>query len=584
MIIAYSYIRFSSPQQRKGDSARRQEEARNQYIKQHGLTLDTRLRLTDDGVSGFRGKHRSDKHALGQFLRLVEAGSIKPGSFLLVENLDRLSREDVEEGLHVLLGLILKGVVVVQLSPVVTEFRKGDSELSPKLMMAIMELRRGNSESAMKSVRIGAAWERKRQKARESKAAISRICPAWLKKVGAGYEAIPERVAAVKLMFALAADGFGINGIIKRLLQGGHKPFGKAPHWNNSYIGNILAGRAVLGEYQPMRRGRPDGEPVTGFYPAIIPEALYWRVQAGLKQRLNHAGGRSTHDVNLFAGLMFNTTGGAMEYKWCTDIKKGKRYGTARYVNALALMGQAELMAFPVAAFERGVLSCLSEIDPMDILPDHDSAEDDAMGLAAQVAEIDAQLKNIEDRLVAGETLDALVNAGRRLEARKAELAPRLSDALARVRNPHSEAWGECHTLIGALEAAEDKEAARLRLQTVLRRVVTRINVLFVKDGRRHIACAQLHFAGSEAIRTVFVRYRSRLVNRKEETPEHVSWSTLKDELPGKVDITAYDVSPVLRQMCTEAYWHAAFEPDRPTSRERIRVRKRRYMKAYRKR
>ena len=583
MNTAYSYIRFSSPQQRKGDSARRQEEVRDRYIKEHGLTLDTKLRLTDDGVSGFRGKHRSDKHALGQFLRLVEGGSIKPASYLLVENLDRLSREDVEEGLHVLLGLILKGVAVVQLSPVVTEFRKGDRELSPKLMMAIMELRRGNSESEMKSVRIAAAWERKRQKAREGKKAVSAKCPGWLRRVGDRYEPIPERVAAVKLMFELSADGFGINGIIRRLIDGGHKPFGRAAHWSNSFIGSVLAGRAAVGDYQPMKAKKPEGEPITDFYPLVVTEEVYWRVQAGLKQRRRHAGGRSRHSVNLFAGLMYNTKGERMEYRWFTDHKKGKKYGTARYVNTLALMSQATLMAFPVAALEEGVLSCLAEVDPMEILPEHDWAEDEAMGLKAQVEEIDIQLRRIEDRVVAGETLEALVNAGRRLAAKKAELEPRLAAASERARTPQSEAWGACHTLIGAMDV-EDREAARLRLQTVLRRVVSRINCLFVKNGRRHIACVQLHFVGSEAIRTVFVRYRSRLVNVKEPTPEHVSWSTLRDELPGKVDITFSDVSPVLRQMCTEVHWHRAFEPDRPTSRERVRVRKQAYMKTYRKR
>jgi len=70
---AYSYIRFSSPEQEKGDSLRRQIQLSEEYCKQHGLILDDTLKLTDKGVSAYKGHHRT-KGALGEFLRLVEEG------------------------------------------------------------------------------------------------------------------------------------------------------------------------------------------------------------------------------------------------------------------------------------------------------------------------------------------------------------------------------------------------------------------------------------------------------------------------------------------------------------------------------
>ena len=89
---AYSYIRFSTPEQEKGDSLRRQIEQSETYAQTHGLTLDDSLRLTDRGLSAFHGIHRT-KGALGEFHRLVEQGEIEPGSVLLVESLDRLLRD-----------------------------------------------------------------------------------------------------------------------------------------------------------------------------------------------------------------------------------------------------------------------------------------------------------------------------------------------------------------------------------------------------------------------------------------------------------------------------------------------------------
>ena len=40
MIKAYSYIRFSSTRQMRGDSLRRQTELSEQYAKEHNLELD----------------------------------------------------------------------------------------------------------------------------------------------------------------------------------------------------------------------------------------------------------------------------------------------------------------------------------------------------------------------------------------------------------------------------------------------------------------------------------------------------------------------------------------------------------------
>ncbi|MGA2935987.1 MAG: recombinase family protein, partial [Syntrophobacteraceae bacterium] len=88
---AYSYIRFSTPDQLNGDSLRRQLDLSKRYAAQHGLVLDENLNLQDLGLSAYHGEHREG--ALGRFLELVKGSRISEGSVLLVESLDRLSRE-----------------------------------------------------------------------------------------------------------------------------------------------------------------------------------------------------------------------------------------------------------------------------------------------------------------------------------------------------------------------------------------------------------------------------------------------------------------------------------------------------------
>src|SRR5262245_27895429 len=98
--VVISYIRFSDQPQQQGDTLRRQTAGTERWCERNGFRLDTSLTVRDLGVSAFRGKHRSDKAALGQFLEAVRRGKVPRGSFLVIENLDRLSREEERPALR----------------------------------------------------------------------------------------------------------------------------------------------------------------------------------------------------------------------------------------------------------------------------------------------------------------------------------------------------------------------------------------------------------------------------------------------------------------------------------------------------
>ena len=93
-VMAYSYIRFSTKEQVKGDSRRRQTDATRAWCDRCGAKLDDSTTFEDLGKSAFLGEHRKnpDRHALAAFLKLVETGRISRGSCLVVESLDRLTR------------------------------------------------------------------------------------------------------------------------------------------------------------------------------------------------------------------------------------------------------------------------------------------------------------------------------------------------------------------------------------------------------------------------------------------------------------------------------------------------------------
>jgi DNA invertase Pin-like site-specific DNA recombinase len=316
---AYSYIRFSHPDQGKGDSLRRQTELRENWLERHReVRLDTSLTLEDKGISGFTGDHRTnpDRHALAAFLYAVEKKRIAKGSYLIVESLDRLSREDILPALTLVLNLIQSGIRIVQLLPVEMIY---DENANPmQLMMMIMELSRGHSESAMKSERVGGAWQEKKRLAATDRVPLTKRVPCWLRVVDGEWEVIEDAAAAIRRIYRLAVQGHGLGVITKKLNVESVPPIGKgksaSEYWARSYVAKILKNRAVVGEYQPYKgRGKkrkPDGPPIPGYYPAIIEEQQWYAARAALTSRRGKAGRPAKERINVFTGLLFDARDG----------------------------------------------------------------------------------------------------------------------------------------------------------------------------------------------------------------------------------------------------------------------------------
>ncbi|HKK96552.1 MAG TPA: recombinase family protein, partial [Marivita sp.] len=107
---AYSYLRISTDRQLSGDGIRRQLEQSKTYAEQHDYELvDT---LQDIGVSAFKGKNAKEG-ALGMFIAAIDDGDIEKGSVLIVESLDRLSRDNVLTAFNQFTNIIQKGIGIV---------------------------------------------------------------------------------------------------------------------------------------------------------------------------------------------------------------------------------------------------------------------------------------------------------------------------------------------------------------------------------------------------------------------------------------------------------------------------------------
>jgi DNA invertase Pin-like site-specific DNA recombinase len=500
--ICYSYLRFSSPAQADGDSVRRQTALRDGWLKRHpAVRLDTSLRLEDRGVSGYRGEHRTNKrHALASFLDLVERGRVPAGSYLIVENLDRLTREEPEVSIPLVMNLIRAGVRVVQLAPAEMVYEPGMD--FGRLMMMLWELARGHAESKRKSGLCGDAWGEKKAQARSGHKAHGKSVPAWL-ELAAGPDGLVYRVkedagAAVRRMFQLSIEGLGTLAIAARLNALGVPPIARGKKWIRSYVAKVLDNRAVLGEYQPMkghRKRQPDGDPIAGYFPAVISEADWHRAHAATQARNKRSGrpGRKGDYRHVFAGLLRDALDRCALH---VITRKGRRY----LLSAAAAQGEAAALGwrpFPLLPFVQAILGQLRELDGSELFADAD---------AKRVTELTGRLGQVEKRLaVAVKHFDAepdnpaWAEQVSRYGRERGELARELALARQAAANPRAGTWTE----VGDFIAAHEPD----RLRQALLATVDEICCVFVPRGRDRLAEVVVYFQGG-ARRAYFLAYR----------------------------------------------------------------------------
>ncbi|MDP2848355.1 MAG: recombinase family protein [Humidesulfovibrio sp.] len=153
---AYAYIRLSSQSQAWDGGERRQHEAAMKFVDNHGLQFSELLQ--DIGVSAFRGDNALTDE-LGRFLQRIENGEILPGSVLVAESLDRLTRDRVNQALLLLLNITQHGVRI----GLTAQNTILDLATYAAFFPLLADMMRSNSESEHKSIRSSANWHTKRK-------------------------------------------------------------------------------------------------------------------------------------------------------------------------------------------------------------------------------------------------------------------------------------------------------------------------------------------------------------------------------------------------------------------------------------
>ena len=311
--VAFSYRRFSSPAQKDGDSFARQTARAEEWCAANGYALSTAT-FEDLGVSAFKEKN-AEVGALNAFNTAVDNGSVPQGSTLLVENLDRLSRQHWQRGLGLLQDIVASGVNLVTLSDG-KMFRANEEIDFGDGIMILVGFQRANEESLTKSKRLKSAWNANTAKTVARERLRTSSVPSWIRLEGTlhdgRFEIIPEKAEVVAEIFTRWADGQGISTIAKDLEKRG-VPSLRRGQWREQNVRQLINSEAAYGTLeigrnmsdeeskalsskgaagfptlpvgQYYKNRRVILERLKGYYPRVVDEDIERRVRFRLEQR-----------------------------------------------------------------------------------------------------------------------------------------------------------------------------------------------------------------------------------------------------------------------------------------------------------
>jgi len=400
---AYAYIRLSSQSQTWGDGERRQHDAAMRFVETHGLRLSETLQ--DIGVSAFRGDN-AQTGELGRFVQRIENGEIPPGSVLVAESLDRLTRDRVNQALLLLLNITQHGVRIGLTAQNVILDLASYAAFFPILA----DMMRSNSESEHKSFRSRANWQTKRKLAKEGVIVTSQV-PRWLEVHDGKIHVHEDRAQLVRRIFDMYVGGYGRGVIARTLRKEGILPWNtRSAIWHESYIHKLLCNRAVVGEYIAEFKTEEGGmgqEVITGYYPEVIDRATFDRVQdMAFLRKKGQRGRKGKKFANLFQKLArCSVCGATMGYHNATQDKTRKNgvRPWAHYLtcnSAHAGHGCSNRRYFNYLYLENFVLSGV--MDDIDIVAATGIHDTELRQHASRVATLEAQLDHGSEGFLQG--------------------------------------------------------------------------------------------------------------------------------------------------------------------------------------
>ena len=262
----------------------------------------------DERVSGYSitdldGNKAANFHKgnLGKFIEKVKRGEIPKGSCLILERLDRFSRNYFDIVFPVWLNLLQSGVEIFSCVSH-THYTLQSIRDNPMMAgMALMELANANDYSRNLGNRITKSFDiRLAQCQQGAKMQLGTWQPRWITFTGehkqSGTFKVNEHAATLQRMVSEYLAGQSMYSIATGLIKD-EIPTLAGGHWSQGSIGHLLGSETLIGTTTIK------GVRLEHYYPAVISQKEYEQLQAKIRQNITKKGGSSRasdYIANLF--------------------------------------------------------------------------------------------------------------------------------------------------------------------------------------------------------------------------------------------------------------------------------------------
>ena len=458
----FTYARWSTDPQSWGDSERRQRTAAESWCAHNDCALADE-RFIDAGVSARSGRNRQGN--LGRLLSIA-----KPGDILLVEDADRLSRQDWLTGMNFLSEILAKGVKVVTLSNgnEITEdnFRRNPGVFLPAILKQFL----ANDENEKRAHRVREAMDTKRRLIEQGKATFGRL-PGWLRWSAPPKDSnrkpvvVSEKVETVRKIFKLCIEGKGVQEIVNLMRDTPAVANTKNPNWNKGSVHHLLKDRAVLGIHV--------GSDTPNVFPQIIDRETFALAAEKLKQRKNYSVVLKHRNNSLFTNIaVCAKCGQPLRKQSCRG--SGKTYYYLVCGGHLQKKSDCKFASVSYAQFESSFAFALTHsVKIRELLSEDGSAPSQIDRfrdeLAAVQGRLNELLKELRDETPARRVMDLI----KELEAKETELQAKVDAEALRVKNQPAPV--KAYEQLAALDLSNEDHREKVR--ALLPDLLTKISV-----------------------------------------------------------------------------------------------------------
>ncbi len=299
---AWAYIRWSSKRQEKGDSLDRQTAGFN-HFKAEFPEVEIVDTLLDGGLSAYHGMNTASGQ-LRHILDNIQNGVIKAGDYLIVESIDRLSRQRAPNTVDLLNGIIKKGVrFYTTIDKQLYSYDDEKNDLSRMIMFAVIA-QRAYDESKTKSERAKSAHSKKAKTAEEG--GVYGNIPFGYREWNGRYEIVPEEANELKRLFHLLKD-VGLKQTVIQMNKGSN-----LKKWTVAKVEHLIKKEYVIGnliidkvDYSTGLRKKIPVKTIKNHYPIIIEEDLFNVCKQAMKGRATLKTGKvSATFANIFRHVL----------------------------------------------------------------------------------------------------------------------------------------------------------------------------------------------------------------------------------------------------------------------------------------